>query len=118
MEGPDQNKRNAIRTMVAELAARGAPLAEILQLLPGVLRVVPGRLRNADAVAEALTAADAKVDPGRWYCDYPFIDDAAGETYVLTKMWGLHTEPALASLAEAFPAALVTFRRADSGGEE
>ena len=37
--------------------------------------------------------------------------------YVLTKMWGLQTEPALAPLADAFPDAKVTFRRADTGDE-
>lgn len=118
VEGPHQNKRNAIRTMVEELAARGAPLAGIRTLLPErVMRVVPGRLGDAGAVAEALVAADAKVDPGRWYCDHPLVDDATGETYVLSKMWGLQTEPALAALADAFPDAQVTFRRAATGDE-
>ena len=118
IERAHQNKRNAIRTMVEELAARGAPLAEIRTLLPErVMRVVPGRLGDAGAVAEALVAADAKVDPGRWYCDRPLVDDPAGETYVLSKMWGLQTEPALVALAEAFPNAKVTFRRADTGEE-
>lgn len=59
---------------------------------------------------------DAKVDPGRWYCDHPLVD-ATGETYVLSKMWGLQTEPALAALADAFPDAKVTFRRAATGDE-
>ena len=118
VERPHQNKRNAIRTMVEELAARGAPLAEIRTLLPErVMRVVSGRLGDAGAVAEALVAADAKVDPGRWYCDHPLVDDATGETYVLSKMWGLQTEPALAALADAFPDAKVTFRRAAAGDE-
>jgi len=81
------------------------------------MRVVPGRLSDAGAVAEALTAADAKVDSGRWYCDHAMVDDAAGETYVLSKMWGLNTESHLAALVEAFPAARVTFRRAESGDE-
>ncbi len=60
---PDQNKRNAIRVMVEQLAARGAPLAEIRKLLPErVMRVLPGSLGDVDAVKEALAAADAKVD--------------------------------------------------------
>lgn len=117
-EHPHQNKRNTIRTMVELLAARGVPLAEIRRLLPErVMRVVPGRLTSASAVAEALSAADAKLDTGRWYCDHPLVDDAASETYVLSKMWGPQTEPALAGLVEAFPAANVTFRRADIGEE-
>ncbi len=118
VEQPHRNKRNAIRTMVEELARRGSPLPEIRRLLPDrAMRVVPGRLNDAGAVAEALVAADAKVDAGRFYCDHPMFDDAAGETYVLSRMWGLQTEPALAALAEAFPEAKVTFRRADAGDE-
>lgn len=114
VEQPHQNKRKAIRTMVKELAARGAPLAEIRRLLPArVMRVVPGRLSDADAVAEALLAADPKVDTGRFYCDHPMVDDDAGETYVLSRMWGLQTEPALTALAQAFPNAGVSFRRAE-----
>jgi len=114
-ERPHQNKRNAIRTMVEELAERGAPLAEIRRLLPErVMRAVPGQLADADAVAAALSAADPKVDTGRWYCDHPMIDEAGGQTYVLSKMWGLQTEPALQALQDAFPQLGVTFRRADS----
>ncbi len=49
--------------MVEVLAARGAPLAEIRKLMPErVMRVLAGRLTDAGAVAEALTAADAKTD--------------------------------------------------------
>ena len=115
-EGPHQNKRNAVRSMVEALAARGAPLSEIRKLLPErVMRVLPGRLADADTVAKALIEADPKTDLRRWYLDLPLIDDAAGQTYVLSKMWGLlHTEPALAALTEAFPQAGVSFRRADT----
>lgn len=81
------------------------------------MRVLAGRLTDAGAVADALTAADAKTDLGRWYLDPSLVDDDAGETYVLSKMWGLHTEPALAALTEAFPEAGVGFRRADTGEE-
>jgi hypothetical protein len=93
-------------------------LAEIRTLLPErVMRVVPGRLRDAVAVAQAMVAADDKADTGRWYCDHPLVDDDAAETYVLSKMWGLQTEPALAALVDAFPEAGVTFRRAETGDE-
>lgn len=118
VEQPHQNKRNAIRTMVEELARRGAPLGEIRRLLPArVMRVVAGRLSEADAVAEALLAADAKVDTGRFYCDHPMVDEATAETYVLSRMWGLQTEPALAALADAFPKTGVGFRRANTEDE-
>lgn len=114
-ERPHQNKRNAIRTMVEELAARGAPLAQISQLLPErVMRAVSGRLTDAEEVATALRRADPKVDAGRWYCDHPLVDDGASETYVVSKMWGPQTEPALEALRDAFPHLGVTFRRADT----
>lgn len=65
--GPHQNKRNAIRTMVEHLAARGAPLVEIRKLLPDrVMRVLAGHVTDEDAVAAALRAEDPKVDTRRW----------------------------------------------------
>jgi hypothetical protein len=113
-----QNKRNAVRTMVEQLALRGVPLAEMRKLLPERdMRVLPGCLTDADAVQEALLAADAKADPARWYCDHPLVDEVADATYVLSKMWGLRTEPTLTTLAGAFPASKVTFRRADTADE-
>lgn len=118
VERPHQNKRNAIRSMVEVLAERQAPLAEIRRLMPEpVMRVLAGRLNDDDAVANALTAADAKTDLGRWYLDLPLIDEAGDETYILSKMWGLQTEPVLAALTEAFPEAGVTFRQADTSEE-
>ncbi len=111
-ELPDQNKRNAVRVMVEQLAARGVPLPEIRAVLPErVMKVLPGRL-PPDDVPEALAVADPKADVGRWFCDHPLIDEERGETYVLFKMWGLNTEPTLAALADAFPEAKVGFRRA------
>ena len=64
-----------------------------------------------------MVAADPRTDPGRWFCDRPLVVDAGARTYVVTKMWGRHTEPTLAALATAFPDAKVTFRRADSPEE-
>jgi hypothetical protein len=61
-----------------------------------------------------MVAADPKADTGRYFCDQALVDAEAGRTYVVTKMWGLHTEPALRALAEAFPASRVTFRRAEA----
>ena len=114
-ELPDQNKRNAVRVMVEQLADRGVPLVEIRKTLPGArMRVVPGRYTDGEAVRQALANADPNLELGRWFCDHALVDDAAGETYVLSKMWGRQTEPTLAALAGAFPAAKVTFRRADN----
>ena len=53
----------------------------------------------------------------RFFSDYPLIDESGEETYVLFKMWGRNTERTLAGLAQAFPEAKVTFRRAESAQE-
>ena len=88
---------------------------EIRTLLPErVMRSVPGRLGDAGAVAEALVAAVAKVDPGRCTATIPWLMTPRARTYVLSKMWGLQTEPALRALRDAFPDLGVTFRRADT----
>lgn len=53
-----ENKRNAVRTMVEQLALRGVPLAEMRKLLPERdMRVLPGCDADADA--------DAVQGPGR-----------------------------------------------------
>lgn len=118
VELPDQNKRNSIRVMIEQLAARGVALSGIRSVMPDrAFRVLPGKLTDRDSVEAALAASDPKVEVRRWFCDHPLIDEASAETYVLFKMWGLNTEPTLAALAEAFPEAKVSFRRAD-GSEE
>lgn len=117
VELPDQNKRNAIRVMVDQLANAGVPLKAIREVLPDRrMRVLPGKLADGDAVRQAL-ADDPKVDVPRWFSDYAFVDPDAGETYVLFKMWGLNTEPTLTALRDAFPDAKVTFRRADDSDD-
>ena len=113
-ELPDQNKRNSIRVMVEQLVGRGVPLAEIRATMPDrAFRVLPGLLTDPDAVRAALGESDPKVEVQRFFCDHPLVDQTAGETYVLFKMWGLNTEPTLTTLAEAFPDAKVGFRRAE-----
>ena len=115
---PHQNKRNAVRTMVEQLASRGVALAAIEATMGSrAMRVLDGVYRDGDAVRQAFIAADPRADPDRWFCDNALVDEGAGKTYLVTKMWGLHTEPNLAALASAFPEAKVTFRRADSPEE-
>ncbi len=116
---PNQNKRNAVRTMVEQLAARGVALAEIRATLPNrAMRMLKGIQRDGDAVRDALVAADPGADSDRWFCDNPLVDEATGTTYVVSKMWGLHTEPTLESLTAAFPDAGVSFRRAETPDDE
>lgn len=114
IELPDENKRNAVRVMVQQLAKRGVPLDKIREVLPErVVRVLPTVVADLDEVRAELLVVDPKADLRRWYCEYPMVDTSAEETYVLFKMWGLNTEPTLQSLVDAFPEAKVAFRRAD-----
>lgn len=113
---PTQNKRNAIRMMIEQLVDKGVRPSLIRDLLPDRrLRIVPGRVTSPHEVQVALVAAG--VDPDRYFCDGPIVDDEAGMTYVVNNQWGQNTEPTLAKLSEAFPEARVTFRRADPEDE-
>jgi hypothetical protein len=114
---PAQNKRNAIRTMIEQLVERGVAPATIRALMPDRrLRIVPGRLHDRGELSKAL--AVASIDPDRYFCDSPIVDDEAGETYVINNQWGRRaTEPTLAKLAQAFPEAKVSFRRASPEDE-
>ena len=49
----------------------------------------------------------------RYYLDQPIHQH--GRTWVRSKMWGKSTEQTLEALIQAFPAAGVGYRRADSG---
>jgi len=113
---PATFKRQAIRIMVEQLAARGVPLREIHARMPERgMRRLPGQLSDEQAVIEALTplvASESEVR--RHFTDRPLVDQANDETYVVYKMWGTNTEQVLTELAEAFPDAGVTFRPADA----
>jgi hypothetical protein len=112
-----QRKRQAMRTMIEQLASRGVPVATIWeQFNTQSFRVLEGPLRDGDSVREALLAQYPGIDTRRWFCDHALVDEAAGKTYVLTKMWGASTELTMAMLVAEFPEAKVTFRRADSDG--
>ncbi len=113
-ELPAQAKRTAIRAMVRFLVDRGIAVDEIRALFPTRLfRSLPGRLAGGESVRAALVAADPRVEPHRWFTDHPFVDEAKDVTWVLTSQWGRNTEGALRMLADAFPAAGVTFRSED-----
>jgi hypothetical protein len=112
-ELPEQNKRNAMRVMIDQLAKKGVPLEEIYSIVPKRMRVLAGRRQTTEEVEEAMKEADSRIDLRRWYTDHPFVDVEAGKTYVLSKMWGRQTGPKLAELAAAFPDSKVTFREAE-----
>ena len=113
-ELPPEHKRNAMRTMVEHLVARGAPIAEIYETISKRMKVLQGIYPRGKEVRAALEATFKGIDLDRWFTDSPFVDEVAGATYVLSNQWGTKTEQRLQDLVEAFPETKVTFRRADA----
>lgn len=112
-ELPDENKRNAIRVMVQELAAKGVKLSEIEgRLASSKFQSLEGLL-TPDEVRETLATLNPHEKRQRWFADQPFLDESTGKTYVLSKEWGHKTGAQLRRLSEAFPEAKVSFREAD-----
>lgn len=113
-ELPDENKRGAIRVMVEQLVRCGVSPAEIQPLFrPTQFRSFEGIL-TPEQLQEACAALRPNDKRERWFGKYPIVDEAAGRTYVVSKGWGLNTEQQLQTLADAFPEAKVSFKRADS----
>ena len=87
-----------------ELAKRGAPLSKIQKLIgERQIKALPGRVEGHSAVKRelrAIVSSDNQV--ARHFTDRPLYDEASDKTYVIYKMWGVNTEPALEALAEAF----------------
>jgi hypothetical protein len=110
---PDENKRKAIHTMVANLIERDCPGERIADVIgPRKFRGIDGELTDPDEMVVLVEAAYPRFrfDPGRWYVDEPFHQE--GRTWLLSKMWGRDTEQVLEDLSAAFPDSGVTFRRA------
>lgn len=105
--GPPLRKRQAVLTMIQKLNQKGIPVEAVSKILPpSRLRVIPTQLQDTAAIEDALRAQGVN-EPERYFTDAPFTED--GKTYVLTKMWGRGTEPALSALRDTFPAARVSF---------
>jgi hypothetical protein len=115
-ELPPTFKRQAMRIMIEQLAAKGIPLQEIYELMPERgLRRLPGKLHEEDEILQQLIPQVASAgEARRYFLDRPLVDEANNETYVIYKMWGINTEQVLTDLAQTFPASGVTFRPADS----
>lgn len=110
--GPDLNKRHAVLEMVRALRERGVLLPAIKDVIPTArMLVARGEFQGGDEVPAAFIKAYPQFKTGRWFVDEAFVH--AGETFVLTKMWGRNTEPMLAKLENAFPDARVSFKRHD-----
>lgn len=109
--GTPLRKRQAVLTMIQKLRQKGIRVEEVSKILPpSRLRVIPAQLQDTAAIEDALRAQGVN-EPERYFTDAPFTED--GNTYVLTKMWGRGTEPALATLRDTFPAAGVNFQAED-----
>jgi hypothetical protein len=97
---PPLRKRRAILAMVHAVHRSGTPCSEIVEAIPGPRFLsVNGTLDGDDLTAAFVeTYPRASGNEGRWFLDSPLHD--AGQTWVLSKMWGLETEATLASLVE------------------
>ena len=85
-DGPDQNKRQAILTMVEQLAGQGVGLADIGRMLPGrAMRSVEGLVEDKEALGKALSHAYPGIDVPRYFRERPLLDRKTGHTYVLTQ---------------------------------
>lgn len=94
-------KRRAVLAMIQALHAVGVPAKELADVIPHAKYLpVDGVLAGED-LAEAFVHAYAKAAPERWFLDSPVHDD--GQTWVVTKMWGIDTELVLQRLAGLAP---------------
>jgi hypothetical protein len=109
--GPPLRKRQAVLTMIKKLGQKGVKMEAVSKMLPpSRLRVISGHPEGQAAIEDALRAEGVN-EPQRYFTDAPFVED--GTTYVLTKMWGRGTEPALLRLRDAFAEAGVSFQAED-----
>lgn len=96
-------KRRAVLTLVTALAEAGVDAAAIRAAVPGP-RFLPveGEL-DGEALVEAFvtTYPNALGNERRWFTDAPIHQE--GVTWVLSKMWGTNTEPALRALCALAP---------------
>jgi hypothetical protein len=101
--------------MVRQLIDRGCPAERIAGILDRRnFRGADGEITDPDQISEAIQAAypEFRFNPDRWFLDQPFHQ--GGQTWVLTKRWGMGTEPMLEALSSEFPEAGVGYRRADA----
>lgn len=110
---PEDNKRNAVRTMVEQLVLKGLSPESIRSLMASSKWVVlDGAHPPGEGVASALEVAYPRIDIPRWFVEHPFFDEKNQKTYVLSKMWGRQTEHLLDLLSSSFADSGVSYRRA------
>jgi len=106
--GPPLRKRQAVLSMIQALQQKGVRIEAVGKFLPPArLRVIPEQLTDPEEIKEALLGQGVN-EPERYFTGAPFAED--GKTYVLSKMWGLGTVPALTALQDAFAATRVSFQ--------
>jgi hypothetical protein len=113
-ELPATSKRETVLVMVTHLIERGVPASAIGTELGTRFRSIQGEHEEA---APAFLSGYPKeygltFRPEWWYVDHPFLED--GRTWLVSKGWGINTEPALTALCKRFSEAGVGFRRADA----
>jgi hypothetical protein len=108
-------KRQAIRQMILALHEKGVPMAELRSLMPtaGKIRSVAGLHPTPERLASALVEDDPNVDVLRWFTDFPVVEETNDRTWVLYKMWGTDTLPAMSTLVGHYPDLGVAFRAAE-----
>jgi hypothetical protein len=108
--GPELNKRRAVLEMVKALHERGVSPASIKDVIPSSrMLVVDGLHSDPEDVAAAFLSIYPKFEARRWFLDDTLSDGE--KTFVLSKMWGLNTEPTLTKLAETFSDRNISFAR-------
>lgn len=114
------NKRRSVFEVVRYLVKVGESPEAILQSFPANARNrrferLPG-IVAAEAVpakVEAIEKAEGRrIDYVRYFHDADELLHHAGETWLLTKMWGLTTQPCLEAMRAAFPQHRITFEAA------
>jgi hypothetical protein len=96
-------KRRAVLAMVTALHHAGVPADQLAVALPrSKFLSVNGELNDVElAEAIATTHPEETNRLGRWFLDAPLYDN--GRTWVVSKMWGRSTEPALEKLIQLAP---------------
>ncbi len=104
---PPLRKRRAVMEMVLAVVAAGVEPAALIDVL-GRSRwlSVDGVLDDAELL-DAFAAKFPKGDVDRYFTESPVHD--GGRTWLLTKMWGPATEPALKALAALVPGSAIRY---------
>jgi hypothetical protein len=114
----DLPKRGAIYQVIRSLCDAGVDPEAIRKALPWkttVMNPIPGLLDATafeKAFAAHLTEQGNKPDIHRYFIDDSELIRANGNTYAVTKMWGLRTTAAMDDLLRAFPGHGISYREA------